>query len=131
MVLSRPIKLLVGVLTAWPFLYMFLFFAFVATSFVWFSGAPGGGASHPAGPPTAFLLLFAAHLGTMLLMFGLIAFYIVYLFKTDRVPQDKKALWAAVLFLGNMLAMPVFYYLYVWPDEWPRRRTDSQRDSAT
>jgi hypothetical protein len=31
----------------------------------------------------------------------LIAVYIVFLFKTDRVPQDKKALWAAVLFRGT------------------------------
>jgi hypothetical protein len=26
-------------------------------------------------------------------------------------------LWAVVLFLGNMIAMPVFFYLYIWPDE--------------
>jgi hypothetical protein len=58
-------------------------------------------------------------------MFGLIAFYILFLFKTDRVPQDKKALWAAVLLLGNMLAMPVFFFLYVWPDEWPKHKADT------
>ncbi len=37
-----------------------------------------------------------------------------YLFKTDVVPQDKKALWAVVLFLGNMISMPIFWYLYIW-----------------
>jgi hypothetical protein len=58
-------------------------------------------------------------------MFGLIAFYIVFLFKTDRVPQDKKALWAAVIFLGNMVAMPVFFYFYVWPEQWPRTKAEA------
>ena len=121
MVLSRPIKIVVGILTAWPVLYIFLFFAFIAGTIFWISRSASGG-GHSSGPPVAFLLLFAAHFATILLMFALIAFYNVFLFKTDRVPQDKKALWAAVLFLGNMLAMPVFFYLYVWPDEWPRRK---------
>jgi hypothetical protein len=30
------------------------------------------------------------------------------------VPNDKKALWAAVLFFGNMVALPVYWYLYIW-----------------
>lgn len=120
--LSKPIKLLVGALTLWPILYMFVFFAFIAAS-VFSMPRSGGTAGHSGGPPVEFMLLFAAHLGTMLMMFGLIAFYIVYLFKTDRVAQDKKALWATVIFFGNLVAMPVFFYLYVWPDEWPRAAT--------
>ena len=119
MQLNKPVKLLVGALSLWPFLYIFVFFGFIATSFLWMTRADGG-RERSSGPPLAFLLLFAAHLATMLLIFALIAFYIVYLFKTDRVEQDKKALWAAVLFLGNMVAMPVFFYLYIWPDQWPR-----------
>jgi hypothetical protein len=125
MVLTRPTKIVVGILTAWPVAYIFLFFAFIAGIIFWVSRSASGGGPHSSGPPVAFLLLFAAHFATILLMFGLIAFYIVFLFKSDRVPQDKKALWAAVLFLGNMLAMPVFFYLYVWPDEWPRRKAQT------
>jgi hypothetical protein len=49
-------------------------------------------------------------------MFGLLTFYMVYLFRTDRIGQDKKALWAVALFLGNLIAMPVFFVLYIWPD---------------
>ncbi len=44
----------------------------------------------------------------MALMLGLTVFYIVHVFRTDRVPADKKALWAVVLFLGNLLAMPFY-----------------------
>src|SRR5688500_5030766 len=100
---------------------MFLFFAFVMGTMVWTTLLPKGGTAHSSGVPVAFLVVFAAHFATILLTFGLIAFYIVYLFRTDRVPQDKKALWAVVLFFGAFLAMPVFFYLYVWPDAWPRR----------
>jgi hypothetical protein len=119
--LGRPVKLLIGALTLWPFVYLVLFFAFSFASFFIMAGHAGGAeASHSAGAPIAFAVLFIAHLGTMLMMLALIAFYIVYLFKTDRVRQDKKALWAVVLFLGNMLAIPVFFWIYVWPDQWPR-----------
>ena len=50
----------------------------------------------------------------MLEIIALLVIYVAYLFKTDRVGQDKKALWAVVLLLGNIVAMPVFWYLYIW-----------------
>mgnify|MGYP001496655692 CR=1 FL=1 len=45
---------------------------------------------------------------------ALIVSYIVCLFKTSNVPNDKKPLWAVVIFMGHFLAMPIFWYLYVW-----------------
>jgi len=54
------------------------------------------------------------HIATMLEIMGLLVVYIVHLFKTDRVPKDQKALWAVVIFLGSVLAMPVYWYLYIW-----------------
>lgn len=121
MTLSRPVKLVVGALSTWPFVYMFLFFGYMATSFFSITRTGGQTGEHSSGMPDMFVLIFAAHFGTILMMFGLLTFYIVYLFKTDRVSQDKKALWAAVLFLGNMIAMPVFFCIYIWPDKWPRK----------
>lgn len=54
-----------------------------------------------------------ADVGVMLLGFCLIAFYLVYLFKTQAVKQEQKALWAVVLFMGWPVA-PIFRYLYIW-----------------
>ena len=48
------------------------------------------------------------------ILFAVLMSYIVYLFRTKHVRQDKKALWAVVLFLGNFVAMPIFWYHYVW-----------------
>ncbi len=67
-------------------------------------------------PPVWFFGSFAAQMLVWLLVLALIIFYIVHLFTTDRVRQDKKALWAVVLILGNFFAMPVYFYLYVWHD---------------
>lgn len=61
-----------------------------------------------------FNVIFILHFAVIILSIALIAFYVIYLFKTDRIASDKKALWAVVLFLGSFLAMPVFWYLYIW-----------------
>ncbi len=110
MKISRGNAIILGVFTAWPFLYMFLFmgtiFATVMGDFM--------GREPSDGRRMMFMIIFPLHLLTMLEIFALQVIYIVYLFKTDRIAQDKKALWAVVLFLGNMIAMPVFWYLYIW-----------------
>jgi hypothetical protein len=108
--LRKPTKIFIAIATAWPIVYMFLFMGFMFTMIMRdFSGSHEHG-----GPPAAFKLVFLLHFLTILWIFGLLAFYITYLFKSDRVAQDKKALWAVVLFFGNMIAMPIFWYLYVW-----------------
>ena len=61
-----------------------------------------------------FDFIFRLQMFVMLGMFALTASYIVYIFKTEHVPVEKRALWAVVLFLGNLVAMPIFWYLYVW-----------------
>lgn len=99
-----------GIFSIWPIIYMFLFigsiFVMMATFFV--------GNSPSNEPPIIMMVIFPLHFFTMFEIFVLIAIYMFFLFKTDVVPQDKKALWAVVLFLGNIISMPIFWYLYVW-----------------
>ena len=103
--MKKIIAITWGTLTLLPFFY-FVYFMNFMTQF-----------NHNQNPDQTraeFDAIFRLHLGTMLLIFVLIASYITYLFKTENVPKDKKALWAVVLFMGNMLAMPIFWFLYVW-----------------
>ena len=55
-------------------------------------------------------IMMAANGLIFMVLFG----YIIYLFKTNNVPKDKKALWAVVLFLGHVVSIPIFWYHYVW-----------------
>jgi hypothetical protein len=109
--MSRGKAITLAVFTAWPVVYVILFMCMM---FGMVMPAFRGGRS--SGPGLAFGIIFPLHLLTMLEIFVLLAIYIVYLFRTNRVAQDKKALWAVVLFLGNMIAMPVFWYLYIWKE---------------
>lgn len=108
MIKSRIGKILVGAVTLLPAAYMFYFFAFAFSNF---------GAHPQAFGEQQFNTLFKLHLGTMTLTIGLFVFYVAHLFRTERVANDKKALWAVVLFFGNVIAMIIYWYLYIWNDK--------------
>lgn len=113
--MSKPAKIILFVATLWPLIYMFIFFGFI------FSGVSSlaGLLNTSGGPPTGFMTIFGLHLITVTWMMGLIVIYIINVFNNERVAGDKKALWAVVLFLGSIISMPVYWYLYIWkePDQ--------------
>ena len=57
------------------------------------------------------------HLLTIALTLGLLVVYIIDVFKNKKVKNDIKALWAIILILGNVIAMPIYWYLYIWRAE--------------
>jgi len=103
-------KVLLGLASLWPFVYMIFFFIFVLSSFFFLSSSPG----QEFGPPVSFMVVFLLHLLTILWIMALTVFYIVNVFRNERVDKDKKVLWAVVLFMGNLIAMPIYWYLYIW-----------------
>jgi uncharacterized membrane protein len=102
--MSKPLALMWLALTVSPLGYMFYFASWVTR----------GNPSTAAQAASEFDRIAVLHVGFIFITWALIASYIVYLFKTTHVQAEKKALWAVVLFLGNLIAMPVFWYLYVW-----------------
>jgi hypothetical protein len=121
--LPKALKLIFGVLTAWPFLYMILFFAaililiFISVTSQGSAGESAGKAHEAGGPmPVFVLVLVCLHVFTMLLIFALCALCILDVFKNDRVAKDKKTLWAVVLFMGGIFSCPVYWYIYIWKE---------------
>lgn len=109
--MKKTTKIILGIATLWPILYMVIFFVFI---FSWIFIFSQKEAPSPSGPPIEFLVIFGLHFLTILWIFVLLIIYIVNVFKNDRVAKDKKALWVVVLFLGTMVAMPIYWYLYIW-----------------
>ncbi len=109
--LGKPARLLLGLATLWPVLYLFIFLIFFVYLFTR-TLVPGSGPA--SGPERWFMLIFPLHLLTILLSFGLTAIYIVDVFINDHVARAIKALWAVVLFMGGLIAMPIYWYLYFW-----------------
>jgi hypothetical protein len=121
MTLTKTAKISLGILTLWPLVYPLLFIVFfIGTMLTTVSGGMRNGPDGAAFP-AAFAVFFIIHLLTILFMFALLGIYLYILYNSDRVPADKKTLWAVILFLGNALAMPVFFWIYVWPEDWPAK----------
>lgn len=103
-------KKLLGILTAWPFVYFVLFILFVIGLIATQPGDLG-----PIGG-LAFLLLMLVHFLTIALIIGLQIYYIVNVFKNERIGKDQRVLWVLVLFFGGLFAMPIYWYLNIWRD---------------
>ncbi len=67
---------------------------------------------------TAFFL--AATYGTMIAL-------MVHVYRNGRVPGNSKMLWAIALFLGNILAFPVYWFLHIWSEGGPSGDAGSTR----
>lgn len=108
--MKKSNKVLLGAATIWPFIYIVLFMVFMLSTFFF----TRGGAAEGGFVPGVMVVVFALHFLTIVWIWALIAFYMVNVFRNDRVDKDKKVLWAVVLFMGNMIVMPVYWYLYIW-----------------
>jgi hypothetical protein len=114
--MSKPVKIALGMATLWPLVYILLFFGFVFYLILLVPLHPNG----EVRPPSGMIVIFLLHGLTILWNFVLLTIYICNLFHNNSVDNDKKALWAVVLFLGNMIAMPIYWYLYVWREANPQ-----------
>lgn len=104
--MKKSSKILLALATIWPFLYMILFMG-VAVSLIFLRGNE---------PGFIWAIIIPLHILTMLWIMGLTVFYMVNVFRNDRVNKDMKVLWAVVLFMGSIIAMPIYWYLYIWRD---------------
>jgi hypothetical protein len=104
--MKKSSKILLALATIWPFLYMILFMSVFVLSFFLRGNEPG----------LIWAIIIPLHILTMLWMIGLTVLYIVNVFRNDRVNKDMKVLWAVVLFMGSIIAMPIYWYLYIWRD---------------
>jgi predicted membrane channel-forming protein YqfA (hemolysin III family) len=119
--MTKSHKIMLIIATFMPFLFVAIWFV----SFFFFFGLsmaqPGHGNGEP--PPAMFITMFGFQALMMVWGIGLFVLYLVHLFKTDRVKQERKALWGVVLFLGGIVAMLVYWFMYVWPEPEPAETT--------
>lgn len=110
--MSKPRKIVLGIATLCPLLYLVVFFGFIFSLIISSFAAPGQ--IEQNGPPIEFLILFALHFLTMILVFTLMVIYVINVFKNNKIENNKKFLWVVVLFFGSIIAMPIYWYLYIW-----------------
>ena len=106
--IGKSLSIFIAVLTVAPFLYFVLFAAFLFS-------AMAKGFNHGQQAPPFLPYLMVVHLGCMLLMFALMAFYIVHIFKNPALPDTRRILWVIVIFMGSVVGAPIYWWLYLRP----------------
>jgi len=101
--------------TLLPLVYMIFFIMFVF--FMVFFLAPHWEASSIEGPPSLFFIIFPVHFLIILLIWGLVIFYIVNVYKSNKVPKQQRVLWVFLLIFGGIIAMLFYWYLYIWKED--------------
>ena len=104
--MGKLLKIALGLATLWPLAYIGIF--------LWWAFSIMFATPIHTGSETDFGFIFPLHLLTMLCTMVLTVIYMVNVFKNDRVVGDRKVLWAVVIFMGGIIAMPIYWYLYIW-----------------
>jgi uncharacterized membrane protein len=100
---SRPVTILLGLVSVLPLAYVAYFISYMV------SLRPG---IQPQ--PMALESLLSLHLATMGLTVALTALYLVIAYRSSQVPNARRTFWAVVLFMGNVFAFPIFWYMFLW-----------------
>lgn len=114
---TRGGRIALLVASLWPLVYVGLFIVGMVVLSATLSSS--GGQPDPEQMPPLMAALFAGHCLTMLLMFGMIAVYVVSVVRNPKLDPNMRILWVLLLFFGNLFVMPVYWYLYMWRDETP------------
>lgn len=117
MKLNRSLKLLVGGGTFWLLFYPLLFIA------IWFLAIPGFMFSPSSETPfsmfSMFDLIFPVHCLTAIMQFVLMGFYLFHIIKNTLVSDTIRAIFGIGIFFMPFIAMPVYYYFFIWKDSPP------------
>ena len=117
MQLTKKKAVLLGLATFWPLVYIPLAMILGFSLVVFMPYLKTSNHTPHIFFPFFFLFLipFAIiHIATIFSMTFLLVFYIYYLFKSGKVPENQQLVWTILIVLLPLFSMPVFWYLYVW-----------------
>jgi hypothetical protein len=132
MTLGKPVKLLLGISTIWYAIYLLLTIAGFAILFGYVLVAFLTGGESIADLRALLLqilsleIMLPIHFCSLFLEVGLLIFYLIHTIKNTKASDSMRI----VLGLGHLflpfIAMPIYYYLYIWrdiPPEWAAAKT--------
>lgn len=101
----RRTIMLVGAL--WGPVYFVFFLGLILEATLRNAGDPDNDLLIPFG------VLIGLHVFTMVLLLGVTVLYVIDVFRNPRVKSDQRVLWLIVLLLGGLIAMPIYWWIYV------------------
>jgi hypothetical protein len=95
--------MVLGILTLLPPIYALGFLGIMASVFVL-----------PWRPSNQFMaLVVLTHVACMLLLIGLLVFYLRHVLTNSRLRPEDKTLWVVLLVFAGAVSMPIYWYYHV------------------
>jgi hypothetical protein len=118
--ISMPIKIILGILTAWVVIYPIIFILAWIILSISLASQPNQYSSAPywlgfLGFPIFLLIICSAFL-----QIGLKAFYLVHIIVNKSGGDVTRAILGVGLLFFSSVAMPVYYFIYILPETPPK-----------
>ena len=139
MKISKPIKILIGAITATVALYPFLIGpAFVALFMFMGPGFPFYDPRMTTSPeymtrfmPTFLLIFLPIMMCSTLLQLALQVFYLALVIKDKHLTDVTRILFALAMFFMPFVGMPLYFIAYFWGDSPQESNTQPATTTAT
>ena len=112
--MKKPIKIMVGIATLWPFIFILIVYHIFSKAF-----SP----SSPiiVGSPFYILSQHVPYFTPMLKgtagFVVILAFYFIHnVVKNETISRKNKVIWALVVSFGNIFIMPFYWYIFIWKE---------------
>jgi len=103
--MSRTVKVLLGILTYFPFIATPLQIYLINS----FQNAEQGGSRIMELAP--FLVVVSVE---FIILTGIVIYYVFHVLTRASLDRDKKVIWAVCLVVFNCWATFIYWYLYIW-----------------
>jgi hypothetical protein len=107
--MNRFLAILIGFFTVFPFVSIAaMLYAYFGTTVY-----PNGEVESPVSLPVLIVIVISC-LVTIVDVIVLPVPYVMHVFKNGRLNDNQKIVWTSVILVGNILAMPFYWYWYMW-----------------
>lgn len=107
--MSKSGKLVVGIITIWPLIYIVIIFSIFLLSIPNIFSNSDPSSLNLIIPSTTVI-----HFITFFLMIGLLIGYIRHVYRNNKVAPGDRLAWAAILILGSVISQFIYWYIYIW-----------------
>lgn len=116
--MSKSAKIILGVLSFLPFVFLLGYFVWFIGLFIHMMGAAGSGNAYPREMPDYFsgnmiwMIILMALMG--IFTFGLLIYYIIHVVNNKAIDSNERLVWILVFIFANMIGYPIYWYMRIW-----------------
>ncbi|HDS08669.1 MAG TPA: hypothetical protein ENN73_00450, partial [Firmicutes bacterium] len=109
-------KVILGFFTIWPVIYIFVFI--LVAMIIVLIGIFTGGDEERFMPflVGGSIILMMFHFATIIVIWVMIIIYIIKVINNPDFEQANKVIWCLLIFFASIIAMPIYWYLYIWKE---------------